>query len=263
MATTGQVIGALLDAVGWAAPADRALADGDTITFEPVTGDTSALAAITELLEAERGVFYIARDGVATFEDRNAVARRRVSAAVITDGAVRAEPGFDIERLINRVSVQRLDPTAEFDEDKEGTPQVATNLDSLRIYGLNDGGTIATPYLATDAQAAQLAKYLVNLKGDLRSPLTVEVSGPAAYATLGLDLQDRVTVQDDEAGTVGDYHIERIEHTVSEFGLYHAIRYTLSPRGFNGFVFSGDDDPQPGDADYGSEFDSTTDLFSY
>ena len=254
MATTGEVIGALLDAVGWAAPADRALDDGDTITFEPVTGDTSALAAITSLLEAERGVFYIARDGVATFEDRNAVARNRVAAAVITDGAVRAEPGFDIERLINRVAVER---------EGEGTPQVATNLDSLRIYGLNDGGTITTPYLASDAQAAQLAKYLVNLKGDLRSPLTVEVSGPAAYATLGLDLQDRVTVQDDEAGTVGDYHIERIEHTVAEFGLYHSVRYTRSPRGFNGFVFSGDDDPQPGDADYGSVFDSTTDLFSY
>lgn len=258
MANTGEVIGALLDAVGWAAPADRALADGDTITFAPVTGDTSALAAITGLLEAERGVFYIARDGVATFEDRNAVARRRVSAAVITDGAVRAEPGFDIERLINRVTVTREDP-----DEGDGKPQVGTNLDSLRVYGLNDGGTITTPYLATDAQAAQLAKYLVNLKGDLRSPLTVEVSGPAAYATLGLDLQDRVTVQDDEAGTVGDYHIERIEHTVSEFGLYHSIRYTLSPRGFNGFVFSGNDDPQPGDADYGSVFDSTTDLFSY
>lgn len=254
--TTGEFIADILDAIGYTEAPLRELDEGDAITVDAPDGTQNALQQIEALLEAERGVFYMSAGGVATYEDRSAIARRRVAQATITDGAVRSEPGFEIDRLINRQTVQSTAP------DADGIPQVATNAESLRTYGLNDGGTIATPYLDTNLQAAGLARYLVNLKGKLREPLTVEVSGPAAYAALGLDLQDRVTVQDDEAGTTGDYHIQRIEHNVTEFGLYHSIVFTLSPRGAEGFII-GADGAAPGDDDYGSVFGSTTDLITY
>ena len=268
--TTGGFIADILNAIGYTENALRELDEGDAITVAVPDGTQNALQQIEALLEAERGVFYMSAGGVATYEDRSAIARRRVAQATITDGAVRSEPGFEIDRLINRQTVQRLDNIGEtLDEDgfvveapPDGIPQVATNAESLRTFGLNDGGTISTPSLETDLQAAGLARYLVNLKGKLREPLTVEVSGPAAYAALGLDLQDRVTVQDDEAGTTGDYHIQRIEHNVTEFGLYHSIVFTLTPRGAEGFII-GADGAAPGSDDYGSVFGSTTDLITY
>lgn len=255
--TTGARIGAILDAVDWTEPGGRDLDTGDTITVAAPEGNQNALQQVEALLEAERGVFYIAADGTATYEARAALAQRRVSSATITDGAVQAEPGFEIDRLVNRQTVQRTVPGGT-----SGTPQVATNEDSLEVYGLNDGGTISTPYLSNDAAAARLATYLVNLKGQLRQPLRVQVSGEAAYAVLGIELQDRVTVADTESGTTGDYHIQRIEHSVAEFGLSHVITFTLSPRGAEGFII-GADSASPGDPDYGSEIGSTTDLIGY
>ena len=255
--TTGGFIADILDAIGYTEAPLRELDEGDSITVAAPDGTQNGLQQIEALLEAERGVFYMSAGGVATYEDRSAIARRRVAQATITDGAVRSEPGFEIDRLINRQTVQRQDAL-----DGDGIPQVATNAESLRTFGLNDGGTITTAFLETDLQAAGLARYLVNLKGKLREPLTVEVTGPAAYAVLGLDLQDRVTVQDDEAGTTGDYHIQRIEHNVTEFGLYHSIVFTLTPRGAEGFII-GADGAAPGSDDYGSVFGSTTDLITY
>jgi len=255
--TTGARIGSLLDAADWTEPGLRSLDTGDTIEVTAPEGNQNALAQITALLDAERGVFYIAADGTATYEDRAAIAQRRASSATITTGALRAEPGFEIDRLVNRQTVTRTVPGGT-----NGTPQVATNAASVETYGLNDGGTISSPYLSSDAEAARLARYLVNLKGQLRQPLTVVVSGPAAYDALGLELQDRVTVNDTEAGTSGDYHIQRIQHTVAEFGLSHTITFTLSPRGAEGFII-GAASASPGDADYGSEIGSTTDLIGY
>jgi hypothetical protein len=255
--TTGGFIADILDAIGYTEAPLRELDEGDSITVDAPNGTQNGLQQREALLEAERGVFYMSAGGVATYEDRSAIARRRVAQATITDGAVRSEPGFEIDRLINRQTVQRQDAL-----DGDGIPQAATNAESLRTFGLNDGGTISTPFLETDLQAAGLARYLVNLKGKLREPLTVEVTGPAAYAVLGLDLQDRVTVQDDEAGTTGDYHIQRIEHNVTEFGLYHSIVFTLTPRGAEGFII-GADGAAPGSDDYGSVFGSTTDLITY
>jgi hypothetical protein len=255
--TTGDTIAALLDAVGWTQQTLRNLDAGDAINFTAPEGNLNALQQVEALLEAERGVFYIAGDGTATYESRSAITQRRVPLTTITNGALDAEPGFEIDRLVNRQTVQRTDP-----DDIDGIPQVATNEASLETYGLNDGGTITTPYLASDNQAALLATYLVNLKGQLREPLRVRVEGEDAYAVLGIELQDRVLVADNESGTTGDYHIERIEHTVSEFGLSHSITFTLSPRGLEGIVFSADS-ASPGEPDYGSVFDSTTDRFTY
>lgn len=254
--TTGGFIADILDAIGYTEAPLRELDEGDAITVDAPDGTQNGLQQIEALLEAERGVFYMSAGGVATYEDRSAIARRRVAQATITDGAVRSEPGFEIDRLINRQTVESTSLTSD------GIPQVATNAESLRTFGLNDGGTITTPFLETDLQAAGLARYLVNLKGKLREPLTVEVSGPAAYAVLALELQDRVTVQDDEAGTTGDYHIQRIEHNVTEFGLYHSIVFTLTPRGAEGFII-GADGAAPGSENYGSVFGSTTDLITY
>lgn len=244
--TTGEVIAALLDAVNWTDPDGRLLDVGDTITGQNADGTKTALSLVEELLEAERGVFYISGAGVATYESRDAIAQRRTSEGTITNGALRSDPGFEVDRLINRQTVQRTVPGGT-----DGTPQTAKNETSIQTYGLSDGGSLSTPYLSSDEAALRLATYLARLKGQPEQPIQVELNGPDAYPWLGLELQDRVSVDDTIGGTVLDGHVQGIEHEISMSGLNHTLTLTLSKRGPEAFIIGE------------SEIGSTTDLLGY
>jgi len=246
MATTGDVIAALLDSVNWTDPDLRSLDAGDTITQQNADGSKTCLSLIEELLEAERGVFHIAADGTATYESRDAIALRRTSQGTITNGALKSDPGFEVDRLVNRQTVQRTVPGGT-----DGIPQTAKDETSIQTYGMSDGGSLSTPYLSSDEAALRLATYLARLKGQPEQPVEVELNGPDAYPWLGIELQSRVTVNDTLGGTSLDGHIQGIEHTISMSGLNHTVRLTLSKRGPEAFIIGE------------SVFGSTADLLGY
>jgi len=255
--TTGGRIGQLLDAIDFNARSDwqggitaagtrltGALDTGDSITVPNADGSKSALALIQEMLEAERGVFYISKDGKATYEERNSRSRRTTSTATLTTYALTSQPGFEYDQLVNRQLVTRQYQTGAAGTSPNtlasGTAQVAQNAVSIKLYGVQDASEIQTQYVASDAQALNLGQFIVNLRSSFVAPVTIEMDGGAAAATtqmLSLELQDRVTVTDANAGTSGDYVIEGVDIEISDGGNRFETTFTLSAYGELPFVF--------------------------
>ena len=257
--TTGARIKQLLDSIdfnestmrqgGWtnAGARNTSLDTGDTIQVPNADGAQSGLSMIQALLEAERGVFYISKDGKATYEDRGSRARRTASISTISTSALRSQPGFEFDQLINRQSVART----SFAAGSEATTpnvvvasapptQLGQNDASVKNYGIQDGSDISTGYVATDAAALNLAQYVVNIRSSFVAPVIVELdSGDTAtmLQQLSLELQDRVTVSDSYSVTSGDYIIEGIDIEISEGGNRFVTTYTLSDYGVLPFVF--------------------------
>lgn len=223
--TTGAAIGKVLDAVGWSDPTLRDLDDGDSIPDFSADGSKSAATLIAELLETERGVFYIDPSGVATFDNRN-VRSLAATAATITNLAASVGAATDIDGVRNRARVTRTG----------FTQQEASDADSVATYGLADFGEIDSPYLNSDDQALSLARWLV-AKGKDPTPPLWDLALPANRTTalmtqvLARDLGDRITVSETNAGgTTGDFFIEQITHEVTEGGTDHRCAWTLSER---------------------------------
>ena len=251
--TTGARIGQLLNAIDFTDPALRrggikndgtrnttGLDVGDTVTVSPADGSKSALAMIQELLVAERGVFYIAGDGSATYEERDSRAHRTTSSATVTNAAISSDPGFQLDKLINRQTVSRLDPATG---NATGRPQTASEEVSIGLFGVSSGSEISTQFLSGDAQAFSLASYIVGLRSDFETPVVVELDAgdPTSLGQqLVRELQDRVTVNDTVIGTTGDYIIEAVEHEISEGGNRFITRFTLSRYGVEAITFAAD-----------------------
>jgi hypothetical protein len=251
--TTGARIGQLLSAIDFTDPTLRrggikndgtrnttGLDVGDTVTVSPADGSKSALAMIQELLVAERGVFYIAGDGSATYEERDSRAHRTTSSATVTNAAISSDPGFQLDKLINRQTVSRLDPATG---NATGRPQTASEEVSIGLFGVSSGSEISTQFIDSDAQAFSLASYIVGLRSDFETPVVVELdAGDPTSLTQQLEreLQDRVTVNDTVIGTTGDYIIESVEHEISEGGNRFITRFTLSRYGVEAITFAAD-----------------------
>ena len=224
--TTGAAIGLVLDTVRWLDPDARVLDVGDTIPDFYADGSKTALEVIGELLDAERGVFYMDGDGRAIYEDRHA-RLLRASEASLVDRMTHLEPEVDFDLIRNRVRVSRLDPaTGEIAYTAE-----AVDSDSVERIGYADADPLETLYLESDAQADDLAAWML--------PLVVEATGPIrdfaidgrdddlVDAILDLNLVDRLTLAESAGGSAGDFHVERHELTVGPGGRLSAS-YLLS-----------------------------------
>jgi hypothetical protein len=192
-------------------------------------------------------VFYISKDGKATYEERNSRSRRTSSSATITTYALTSQPGFEFDQLVNRQAVKRQYQTGAAGTSPntlaDGTAQVGQNGISTKLYGVVDGSEVTSEYIATDAQALNLAQFVVNIRSSFVAPVTVEMDGGPAAATtqmLSLELQDRVTVNDTVAGTSGDYIVEGIETEIADGGNLFTVTFTLSDYGPAPFVFAAD-----------------------
>ncbi|MGH2962309.1 MAG: hypothetical protein ACRDL3_08970, partial [Solirubrobacterales bacterium] len=220
--TTGAALGLILDAVKWTEPAMRRLDPGDTIPDFSSDGTDTALTLIAKLLEAERGVVFIDKDGVAVYEDRNAWATK--TKRVTIDAAMRAlGPGFSLETVKNRARVTR----------EGGVQQEYVDQPSADEFGYADHPELTSPYLASDEQALDLATYLVNRTKDPVGPLwqlEIDARSPELLdAILTIRLQDWIEVVQAPSGTAGDYIVEQIVEELDERGL-HKATYTLSER---------------------------------
>jgi len=227
--TTGAAIGLILDAIGWNNPAMRRLAVGDSIPNFTADGKTSALTLIGGLLDAECGVFYIAADGTAVYEDKAARNRapRLTSQSTIASMAA-LFPGVSLSTIKNRATVTRQ-PVGGV----AGIPQTYADPVSVAAYRIRDFPPLTTPYLATDAQGMNLARYKVALRATVQTnarDLTLDGLEPTALAALlARDLSDRVTVTEATTGTAADFHVEQIEQRIVAPGR-HTGAYKLSKR---------------------------------
>jgi hypothetical protein len=208
----------------------------------------TALGIIQDLLAAERGVVYVQRDGVFRYEER-ATRATKTSAGTITNAVVRSDPGWELDSLKNRVSVQRINPVTG---SNVGRAQIAQNDASVAAYGVSDADEITTGYLSpqTDATALSLAQYIVNIRQGFRRPVDVELhanDADTAAFQLVRELQDRITLSTDTAS--GDWHIEKVTHRITPGSF--VTTFSLSDRGTEAFVIDTD------------TFDNTTNLITY
>ena len=258
--STGGRIGQLLDALdfndrslwqgGIKADGTRrasSLDTGDTITVPNADGNKTMLALVQDMLEAERGVFYMSKDGKATYEERNSRSRRTASTATLTTYALTSQPGFEYDQMVNRQAATRQVQNGNAsDADNvlvNGITQVAQNAVSIKTFGVQDGSEITSQYIASDTQALNLGQFIVNIRSSFVAPVTIEMDGgPASAVTqmLSLELQDRVTVNDTVASTSGDYIIEGIGIEIGEGGNRFVTTYTLSAYGVLPFSFAAD-----------------------
>ncbi len=207
--TTGAAIGLILDAIGWTDSSLRDLDTGDSIPDFLADGSKSALTLIEELLEAERGTFYIAADGTATYRDRH-WRQKMDSVALIEDEMSFVSPGVDYDAPITRVRVTRTQTayTAE---------ATAVESDQQRL-GWNDLPEISTPYLLADAAADSLADWLIWVLSRPRPPMhELQIDNRSAYfmyQMLARSFGERITVQSAQTGITEDFHIEAIRHSI-------------------------------------------------
>jgi hypothetical protein len=224
--TTGAAIGKILDSVGATDAGMRDLDTGDTIPDFSANGTNTALELIQGLLDAERGVFFIAGTGKATYRSR--LSRlTKVSATTITDKMSNAEPGVDWDQTYTRVTVQRVDAA--------GTllyTTTSTDAATVAKVGYNDLPTIQTTYLNSNAQADTLAAWILSQNLSPKPPLrdfTID-NREAAQLTqlLARELVDRITVNAARGGTSGDFHIDSISLAIDGTTGGHTMAWLLS-----------------------------------
>jgi hypothetical protein len=219
--TTGEVIGMMLDEVGWTEPGMRQLDVGDEIPDFETDGTITCLQAIGKVLETERGIFYVHKSGAAIYESRNAWASK-APVGDIEAGLTRIGAGFSIDNIRNRAVVTATG----------GDPQAAVDQASADEFGFRDFDSIESDLLVSDEQAQSLAEYLVwrqaeslstlwELKIDSRTPELLDVM-------LGLNVQDRVTVTDPRSAATGDYLIENVQEELNVQTGRHTMTMVLS-----------------------------------
>lgn len=235
-------IGFILSQAGWTNAAYRDLGDGtdygSALTLPDVlTPDKTALQLIAEILEADRGAFWI-QGGVATYKPRS-YKFERSSLATLNSEMLRTGSSLDLDRIVNRQTVTRTG----------GTAQEANDFESQRKYGISDGTTVESSYVASDTDSANLATFILQATATPEPPISLEldndsetnlvrmmtwkvldrISAPIAFQRFTFDTS-RFGGTDGFGGT-NDYHVERIEQEFSVQGNYIRTKYDLSRRG--------------------------------
>jgi hypothetical protein len=236
--TTGAAIGKILDAVGATDIGMRDLGVGDSIPDFSADGTKTGLDLIQGLLEAERGVFFVAGTGKATYRSR-LDRLTRTSVHTFTDTFTGAEPGVDWNQAYTRVVVTRT---------QTGYTATAVSSAGVAKSGYNDLPAISTPYLSADSQADALAAWVLSQNVSPKPPtrdFTID-NRTADLLTQALtrELVDRITATESRGGSSGDYHIDSISHTIDNQGGHSATwllskASPLTPIVFDMSVFDG------------------------
>lgn len=229
--TTGLVLKQILDAVGWNDPTLLFLDSGDVIpTPGPsnTSGEASAVTKIQELLEVERGDFFIAADGSVVFNDRTARATAS-NFSEFTNISGSAIVTSDLDRVKNRATVTRNLP-----DPAPGVVKTWSDAGSVSEYGIQDFSAISSDIIYDDAQALSLAQWLVAQRKDPLVPFrSISVtlntlSVLEGYYALLTDLTSRVLVGNTALGqSVSSYFVEAIDHQITVDR--HVITYSLLP----------------------------------
>ena len=249
--TAAEAIGFILTESGFTNTALRDLGEsgkpGITMTLaEQPDPDKTALQLIAEVLEADRGAFWV-QGGVATYRART-YRYERSSIATVQSEALRIGSGLDLDRIVNRQTVTRTGGTAQREDD----------FPSQQRYGLADGSAIESGYLSSDDDAQALATFILRSTARPAPPISLTIDNDTTTnlaRQIAWKVQDRITapvayaefvfggdsnpaawpnsVFGGSSGFAGtqDYHIERIEQDWSLGGNYVETVYTLSRRG--------------------------------
>jgi hypothetical protein len=212
---SGTRIGHVLDSLGFPAALRDIDAGQSTMQATGALVDANAMDHLHQVQESERGQFFIAGDGKATFHDRHA----RFNSPFTTSQAI-----FDEDAGENSFQIIELSLDDEFIYNTVtrgrtgGTPQTATDSTSQTAYGKSSLPAKTDLLMATDADALSQAQYLISQYKDavLRSKKMViyPQRDPVNLwpKVLGCGIGTRITLRLNQASLDKDYHIESYTH---------------------------------------------------
>lgn len=213
--TAGTIIEQILLAIGWSQTSLRDIdTTGKVVPSFSATGAASALSLIQDILEVDRGVFYVAGDGVATYKSHATLAKVETASATITQTAASAmRPSVQAQLIVNGQTVTR----------SGGVAQTVTDQTSRQMYGQRDGAAIASAYLEDDYQANSLAHLIVAERKDPLSParpvqLVCTLNSALWPTALARELSEYITLTDSVYGTAVSGRIDQIVHEWIEKG---------------------------------------------
>ena len=231
LVTTGTSIGVALDSASWPAGL-RDLATGQS-TITPSYADQSVLSQIQGIgIDNEAGLVYMSGAGKVVFQDRHTRLKTpyTVSQGTFTDTDALVDVAAErpVRDIANEVKVTHATGSVTV---SDATSQAAKGPRRLAINaGFLDAST-----------AADRASWTLSTKKDEQDRPVIGIVGNASGTlmtqVLARDLSDRVTITDAGAktGINAAFHIERIEHSISNGGTLHTVRWQLSPADASGF----------------------------
>lgn len=232
--TTGFLIQTILTAAGWTLTSltDVDVTKGDNVASFSLDGTAdsrTALQAIADLLESERGLFFVTANGTAKYVDRHEIGTQ-ASLSTLTDVFANAIPGVSIEGVINRARVTK----------EGGVTQTSENTPSIDLYGPGDL-SIESPYFESDVQAMSLANYLTWLYSAPNAPVWAlpmvgNIDASTMAAVLSREVGERITLSSTQAGLSGDFYIQSVMHYVRSAAVHHT-EWALSERPEVGELF--------------------------
>lgn len=231
LVATGTSIGVALDSASWPAGL-RDLATGQS-TITPSYTDQSVLSQIQGIgIDNEAGLVYMSGAGKVVFQDRHTRLKTpyTVSQGTFTDTDALVDVAAErpVRDIANEVKVTHATGSVTA---TDATSQAAKGPRRLAINaGFLDAST-----------AADRASWTLSTKKDEQDRPVIGIVGNASATlmtqALARDLSDRVTITDAGArtGINAAFHIERIEHSISNGGTLHTVRWQLSPADGAGF----------------------------
>jgi hypothetical protein len=231
LVATGTSIGVALDSASWPAGL-RDLATGQS-TITPSYTDQSVLSQIQGIgIDNEAGLVYMSGAGKVVFQDRHTRLKTpyTVSQGTFTDTDALVDVAAErpVRDIANEVKVTHATGSVTA---TDATSQAAKGPRRLAINaGFLDAST-----------AADRASWTLSTKKDEQDRPVIGIVGNASATlmtqVLARDLSDRVTITDAGArtGINAAFHIERIEHSISNGGTLHTVRWQLSPADASGF----------------------------
>jgi len=228
---TGTSIGVALNSASWPAGL-RDLATGQS-TITPSYTDQSVLSQIQGIgIDNEAGLVYMSGAGKVVFQDRHTRLKTPYTVSqgtfTDTDALVDVSAERPVRDIANEVKVTHATGSVTA---TDATSQAAKGPRRLAINaGFLDAST-----------AADRASWTLSTKKDEQDRPVIGIVGNASATlmtqALARDLSDRVTITDAGArtGINAAFHIERIEHSISNGGTLHTVRWQLSPADASGF----------------------------
>jgi len=231
LVATGTSIGVALNSASWPAGL-RDLATGQS-TITPSYTDQSVLSQIQGIgIDNEAGLVYMSGAGKVVFQDRHTRLKTQYTVSqgtfTDTDALVDVAAERPVRDIANEVKVTHATGSVTA---TDATSQAAKGPRRLAINaGFLDAST-----------AADRASWTLSTKKDEQDRPVIGIVGNASATlmtqALARDLSDRVTITDAGArtGINAAFHIERIEHSISNGGTLHTVRWQLSPADGAGF----------------------------
>ena len=230
-AASGTSIGVALDSASWPA-ALRSLGTGQS-TFTPSYADQPVLTQIQGIgIDNEGGLVFMDGQGRVVFQDRHT----RLKSPYTTSQGTLTDTGEIADLQATRPVADLANEVKVTHSSGSVTVSDATSIAAKGLRRLD----VQSAFISA-SEASDRASWILSLrKNDVDRPSVAMIANASASLmtqALARELSDRITISDATglSGITGDYHIERIEHSVSNGGLLHTTRWQLSPASGQGF----------------------------